>query len=174
MDVRCSSPNLNLEKLKSNHNEADTWMVLSIAHSQAKNIIVESQDADVFIVLIANIKHFGGKQVYMKQNIRKEYKITDIGATVRGLHDESLSPDSLPLLHALTGCDSNSYLYGIGKSTASTVLKEFHHFIDGINSGYPSTSNYEPRVIYVLIIQGQGGINVRGYTHNKYFINRST
>ena len=81
--------------------------------------------------------------MYMRQNIKKEYKITDIGATVRGLHDVGLSPDSLPLLHALTGCDSNSYLYGIGKLTAWTVFKEFHHLIDGINSRYPSASDYE-------------------------------
>ena len=79
----------------------------------------------------------------MTKNIGKECTITDIGATVRGLHDAGLSPDSLPLLHALTGCDSNSYLYGIGKSTAWTVFKEFHHLIDGINSRYPSASDYE-------------------------------
>ena len=79
----------------------------------------------------------------MKQKLRKEYKITDIGATVRGLHDVGLIPESLPLLHALTGCDSNSYLYGIGKSTAWTVFKEFHYLIDGINSGCPNDCDYE-------------------------------
>ena len=62
MDVCCSSPTLNLEKVKSNQNEADTRMVLSIAHSQAEHIIVESQDTDVFIVLITNYKYFRGKK----------------------------------------------------------------------------------------------------------------
>ena len=49
--------------------------------------------------LIYFVLKFWGKQVYMKQNIRKEYKITNIEATVRGLHGADLSPYSLPLLH---------------------------------------------------------------------------
>ena len=68
--------------------------------------------------LIHFVLKSGEKQVYMKQNIRKEYKITNIEATVSGLHGADLSPYSLPLLHALTGCDSTSFLYGICKSIA--------------------------------------------------------
>ena len=80
----------------------------------------------------------------MKQNIRKEYKITNIEATVSGLHGADLSPYSLPLLHALTGCDSTSFSYDICKSTAWTVFKEFRHLIDGIYSGHQNTiDNYQ-------------------------------
>ena len=49
--------------------------------------------------LIYFVLKFWEKQVYMKQNIRKDYKITNIEATVSGLHGADLSPYSLPLLH---------------------------------------------------------------------------
>ena len=34
-------------------------------------------------------------------------------------------------------------MYGIGKSTAWTVFKEFHYLIDGINIGCPNDCDYE-------------------------------
>ena len=33
----------------------------------------------------------------------------------------------LPAVHALTGCDTVSYLFGIGKATALKVLMGGHH-----------------------------------------------
>ena len=62
LDVRSSSPNHDIKALSSDHVEADTHMVLSVIHSHASHIIVESQDIDVFVVLLANYKHFGQKK----------------------------------------------------------------------------------------------------------------
>ena len=62
LDVRSSSPNHDIQALSSDHVEADTHMVLSVIHSHASHIIVESQDTDVFIVLIANYRQFGPKK----------------------------------------------------------------------------------------------------------------
>ena len=54
LDVRSSSPNHDVQALASDHVEADTHMILSVIHSQANHIIVESQDTDVFVVPVAN------------------------------------------------------------------------------------------------------------------------
>ena len=62
LDVRSSSPNHDIQALSSDHVEADTRMVLSVIHSHASHIIVESQDTDVFVVLIANYKQFSQKK----------------------------------------------------------------------------------------------------------------
>ena len=53
MEVRCSDPDLN--------EEADTRIILSVIHSTAEHIIVESQDTDVFAALVTNYKHLGQK-----------------------------------------------------------------------------------------------------------------
>ena len=141
--VRCSS-NMNLDDLVSDHTEADTRMVLSIMHSQATTVVVESQDTDVFVILIANNKHFGEKRVFMKQKSGNETKITDIGETVKGLEKEGINTESLPLLHSITGCDATSYPFGIGKVTAWAVYKEFHALLDSIIvPGNPSQGDYD-------------------------------
>ena len=68
LEVRSSSPNHDVQALASDHVEADTLMILSVIHSQANHIIVESQDTDVFVVLIANFKQFDKKCVYEAKN----------------------------------------------------------------------------------------------------------
>ena len=63
------------------------------------------------------------KKLYMKQKIIKECKVIDIGATTQDLLSAGLDLESVPLLHSLTGCDTTSYIYGIGKSTAWSTFK---------------------------------------------------
>ena len=61
LEVRSSSPNHDVQAFASDHVEADTRMILSVIHSQANHIIVESQDTDVFVVLVARYKQFDKK-----------------------------------------------------------------------------------------------------------------
>ena len=89
--------------------------MLSIMNSTADHIIVVSQDTDVLVILIANYRHFGNKKVYFQQQTAKEKKITDVKEVVEALKAQGICPESVPLLHAITGCDTTSYLYGIGK-----------------------------------------------------------
>ena len=108
LDVRSSSPEVDVKHLQSDHEEADTRMILSIVNSPAKYIIVVSQDTDVFVILLANYKHFEGRKVYLLQYSGRERKVTDIGAVVDGIKSNGLDPESIPLLHSLTGCDTTS------------------------------------------------------------------
>ena len=44
--------------------------------------------------------------------------VTSIKDVVTGLVAIGLTPKSLPLLHALTGCDTNSFLFGVTKKNS--------------------------------------------------------
>lgn len=120
--------NLQEEKFLTNmscvHEEADTRMIfhlltLQLSHEQ---IIVFCQDTDVLILLI---------YYCALQNISSSlYMFTGISATQRYIHINKICNNlgigiclSLPAIHALTGCDTTSALYGIRKKTAYTVLK---------------------------------------------------
>ena len=104
---------------------------------------MESQDKDVFVVLVANYKQFDQKNVYMKQKTSKECRVTNIGAATQGLLSAGLDPESIPLLHSLTGCNSTSDLYGIGKSTAWSTFKDSHDFLKNINRAAPDDIDYK-------------------------------
>ena len=118
-------------------------MSLSVIHSEAQTVIVKSENTDVFVALVANYKHFGQKRVYLKQQIGKECKITGIGATAQGCIDIVLNPELLPLLHALTGRDSSSCLYIIGKSTAWKIFLSSQELLSRIDFRNPTQSDYQ-------------------------------
>ena len=54
-----------------------------------------------------------------------------------------LDPKSVPLLHSPTGCDTTSYIYGIGKSTAWSTFKESYELLKNINCDFPNNIDYE-------------------------------
>jgi hypothetical protein len=102
------------------HDEADITMVsyvLESARNGKKVIRVLSDDTDVFILLVYWIyrEHLESK-VQME---RWDGTVLDINSTCI-----NLGPKCLQLLgmHALTGCDTTSYPYGKGKTTALKTL----------------------------------------------------
>ena len=126
LEVRASGPvPPQLEKMESDHEEADTRIILSILHSDAPRCVVVARDTDVFIILLAHHHLFNNKQVYFLHGTAKEKKYVDVGAIADALLARDINPQSLPLLHALSGCDTTSYPYGIGKATAWKVFLEY-------------------------------------------------
>ena len=125
LDVRASGPlSIQLEELESDQEEADTRIILSILHSTAPRCVVVARDTDVFILLLANYCRFINKQVYFLHGTTNEKKYLDIGAVAEALLACDVNLLSLPIFHALTGCDTTSFLYGIGKPTAWKIFLE--------------------------------------------------
>ena len=91
-----------------NHEEADTRMVLH-ACLEDTIVIVVSKDTDVLILLIyAYAKHQPANQWYMKID-----KYISINSIVN--HFGAALCIKLPHIHAITRCDTTSFLHGVGK-----------------------------------------------------------
>ena len=118
-----------LPELFSTQEEADTRMVLHAVHlsSTFPRIIVQSDDTDVLILLVYYVsKGMLDSLVYMQAghstqvtNRRRYIPINTIVEKVG--HDVC---QNLPAAHALTGCDTTSSLFGVGKRVAYTKLVE--------------------------------------------------
>lgn len=108
--------------LRNTHEEADVIIVnqlVYLATKGASSISVVSDDTDVFVLLL----YFYCKEkltceVFMQSCIAGR-RIVDIKATAT---KHSNIAEFLPGVHALSGCDTTSFLYGIGKATALKVL----------------------------------------------------
>ena len=108
--------------LHNTHEEADVIIVnqlVELAVRGTSNICVVCDDTDVFILLV----YFYCKEqldcgVTMESPIAGRC-IIDIKATASKHRNIS---DHLPGIHALSGCDTTSYMYGIGKVTALKAL----------------------------------------------------
>ncbi len=112
-DISIISYILMKEKEYSDENNNDT------DEAQIQTIRIMSDDTDVFVLLV-----YWVCLAKVKSHIQMEKwdgTILDINAS-----SEALGPDKCKLLlamHALTGCDTTSYLCGKGKLTAIKLLQ---------------------------------------------------
>ena len=120
------------EYLKTNHEEADVIIVHHLVRivsgaSDDSYIKVACDDTDVFVLLI----HFYLEKE-MTMNVSMESPCA--GRTIIDIRQTALKHKHittyLPAVHALTGCDTVSYLFGIGKATALKVLLGGQHLIE--------------------------------------------
>lgn len=114
-----------LTEFYSDQEEADIRMVLhAVQLAQSHScLIVKSDDTDVLVLLIHYTSRgmFGSSEVYMYSGHGLWERFIPVFSI-----SEKLGPDfsdCLPACHALTGCDTTSSLYRIGKTTAFTKLK---------------------------------------------------
>ncbi len=104
------------------HDEADITIVSHVSQSAElgkKTIRVLSDDTDVFVLLVYWVwKNQIQSRVHME---RWDHTILDINATCANLGDKC---GQLLGAHALSGCDTTSYLFGKGKVLAINTLKK--------------------------------------------------
>jgi hypothetical protein len=120
--------------LFSNHKEADTRMLLHAIHADTRfsdmnvkgRIIIKSPDTAVLLLCILFFPSMRNtKELWFKTGTVTR---TKDGRRYLPVHDAChiqgpLVCKLLPAVHALTGCDTTSSFFGIGKKT---VLKNFH------------------------------------------------
>ena len=135
-----SSFNGTLPELTSNHEEADTRLILHASHA-VKNqkflrVLVVCKDTDVLLLLL----HFFGKQqgleVWMMGGTKKKGKCYPVHHIAQQLPDAIL--DNILGFHSLTGCDSTSSFCGFGKKTCWKAFEETPYLLAGVGRDGPT------------------------------------
>jgi len=114
------------QELRTTHEEADVVIaqrMIQLASTRMKSISVVCDDTDVFVLLV----HFYHQQkltceVMMVSPIAGR-QILDIKATSQ---QQGGNSEQLLAIHAMTGCDTVSYMWGIGKATALKQMRLGH------------------------------------------------
>ena len=103
----------NIEKLPNcNHHEADTRRIAHTLRADAPVVVVAS-DTDILILLVYSYNKFmkdTSRQVQMKIDSERFVNIKTI---VDNIPVDAIN--CLPAYHSITGCDTTSYPYGVGK-----------------------------------------------------------
>ncbi|MES9884700.1 MAG: hypothetical protein ABW185_27970 [Sedimenticola sp.] len=104
----------------SQHEEADCIIISHVLHlieEGHERIQIVSDDTDIFALLVFFCwKWKSTSQISMKKG---DGRVIDINATAEKLGAKS---SQLLALHALSGCDTVSYLFGKGKTSAVTLM----------------------------------------------------
>ena len=141
--------------LRCNHEEADTRIVLHAKDaSQSKDAaVIICEDTDVFSIAISKAEIIS-VPIYMKRGTQNRTRFVDITHIFTNLGSDLAQ--SIPGIHAFTGCDSVSAFAGKGKVAALQVLhkhplfqKTFSMFGEEIEVKYKS---HKTNLILCLIL----------------------
>ncbi len=119
--VLSSNPELVDDSISpSTHEEADTRLLLHAAHcvSQGKTrILIRTVDTDVLVLAIACCQQIANlEELFVAFGVGKSFKYIPAHEIARSLGP--LKSKSLPMFHAITGCDTTSSFGGKGKKSA--------------------------------------------------------
>lgn len=122
--------------LQCNHEEAGTRSIFHmIIENGAKKIVVKSDDTDVLVLLIYfywNDEKLNSSEIFMEKGHsttsinKKRFVPIHLIAQILG---KTVS-DGLPAFHALTGCDTTSSFFKIGKKSAWQIYFKNHQNIE--------------------------------------------
>ncbi len=130
-DVR-SSKGSDVDSLRSTHEEADTRLVLHAAHSRFETV-VPSRDTDVILLLVAHFRHIHFDNLWVMAGTSKARKFIPVGTVCNSLPNDLVG--NLLAFHALTGCDTTSYMANHSKQTSWTLFKEHYALLNGLGVG---------------------------------------
>ena len=102
--------NIVTEVGHSNHEEADTRLIMHALNSQ-NDIVIVCEDSDVLILMIWAYSKFNVKRKWFMKYDDEKYAC--IKTIVEYLGDEI--SECLPQIHAITGCDQTSAFFRKGK-----------------------------------------------------------
>jgi hypothetical protein len=107
-----------------NHEEADTRIVVHLIHAiqdeHTESVVVRTVDTDVIVILIGKYHHLKSIKpsldLWVAFGMGRNFSFIRINDVCTGLGEERSR--SLPVFHALSGCDTTSSFYGKGKKSA--------------------------------------------------------
>ena len=145
-EVRCSDTTVEVDTLKCNHEEADTCIVLHVIHNNeyAQNVVVLARDTDVLLLLLAHRNRITST-VWIAAGTAKKPRFIPLSDVYSKLPEGS--EKAILQFHAITGCDTTSYLFGHSKKTAWNVLKDYFHLL--LSEGTLTTEKLEQAETFV-------------------------
>ena len=122
-----------VEALESDHEEADSRMFVHIDHAvkelSVKSVVLWSLDSDV-AAICPRMVHLLDIKLFFKTGLKEQKRIIPMHDIASELGERM--PLALPVIHALSGCDSTSSFFNKGKKTWFATLEKYPLVLEGI------------------------------------------
>ena len=123
-EITRARPTEDIDALKSNHEEADTRMILHAAYAvrdlPTSAIVIQSPDTDVLVLCVSHFTGIGCNELWFCTGVSDRQRYIPVHSIQEKLGERLCQ--SLPAFHALTGCDSTSSFSCRGKKKPWTTL----------------------------------------------------
>ncbi|XP_067931036.1 uncharacterized protein [Watersipora subatra] len=128
-----SPPVSEVPELHSDHEEADTRLLLHATHARAYGtVLIKSPDTDVAILCLSHFPKMNCERLIFATGVGSKLRLLDIGIMHIKLGSDLCA--ALPQIHALTGCDSTSALFGKGKKKCYSIFKNNPPYVEAIKT----------------------------------------
>ena len=135
----CSTGCHHIRSLDSNHEEADTRLLLHAKHASQNHekIVINSPDTDVFIIAMSKSLEIDA-HLYFITGTKEKRRIIDIEAVADYAYnsinttdcEKSVFLDALVGYHCFTGCDSISAFSGRGKIKPLILMGKHKTYVE--------------------------------------------
>ena len=103
--------------LTSDHEEADARLLPHASYAAGEHKVLESPDTDVAVLCVSLFSQLGCQELWFKTGVKDKKWFIPIHTAAEKLGPQMC--EALPGSHALTGCDSTSSFFGVGKKKGS-------------------------------------------------------
>ena len=138
-EVQSSDTAMATTLLDSNHEEADSRMILHCLQTDAPNIVVVARDTDVLVLMVANFGRMSCTKLWMKARTMKTPKYVPVHGMRRELGLANYVYEILPVFHSVTGCTTESFFLGHSKRTEWDIFLEQNSLLKDLGK-FPTPS----------------------------------
>lgn len=146
-----------VDELASLQEEADTRIAFHAYHAATqgmRNVVVHSPDTDVLVICLA-VADKVSSALYFCTGTGDKRRNIDITKLSKVLGKAVTS--NLVAMHALSGCDTTSAFYGIGKKTSFATLGKHGYLLDSLGIEFdPSEEVYRNTETFVVYCYSNG------------------
>lgn len=147
-----------VDSLSSNHEEADTRILLHIAYAgtlDVQQVVVFSPDTDVFVLLVHHFPQLKVGTLYFKTGRkglhRDMTRYIPVHEVVGSMNRQQ--KQIMLAVYCITGCDTCSSLHGIGKKKAFQVMSKNADELENLtNLGTEPTISAETKAAAIKLV----------------------
>ena len=154
--AQCSNEEIDSTMLFAAHEEADTRIIYHCIASNCDTVVVSARDTDVLLLLVAHAANIRSANIWMMAGTTAHKKFFNIRAICENLPAGSLS--SVLPFHALTGCDTTSFLCNHSKTTAWKIFLQKHNLLSSLGEGSLTASKIKNAEKFVCAMYKHGEV----------------
>jgi len=169
----------SLEGLYSTQEEADTRLVLHaiMLSRDHPRIIIRCDDTDVLVLLVYYWSRGAlADEVYMHAGHSGKFVSKERFIPVHHISTKlgKAACKSLPAVHALSGCDTTSALYRLGKRTAYSALTKNSDALQGLEAFQDVPTFLDTARRFVLLMHGKKTKNLSSLNELRFVLATTT
>jgi len=134
-----------------NHEEADTRIMLHCLHAArcgSQRFCIRTVDTDIVVLALSCFHRLCVSELWIHFGVGKNVRLIPIHELSAAIGPSKCS--ALPAFHALTGCDTASYLYGKGKRSAWSAWDAYPVLTETLIKFNDVTDNIDSSLLSVL------------------------